>query len=76
MSEWSGVEWMGDTPQTVMTTRAPAVLINFMYLTQGKTQGSTQYMSDMQPNETAPPNIFLTVLNNKRGQMISSRHEP
>ena len=29
---WSGVEWMGewsgvDTPQTVMTTRAPAVLI-------------------------------------------------
>ena len=22
----SGVEWMGDTPQTVMTTRAPAVL--------------------------------------------------
>ena len=28
MSEWSGVEWMDgvDTPQTVMTTRAPAVL--------------------------------------------------
>ena len=25
--EWSGVEWSGvDTPQTVMTTRAPAVL--------------------------------------------------
>ena len=23
---WSGVEWMGDTPQTVMTTRAPALL--------------------------------------------------
>ena len=23
---WSGVEWMGDTPWTVMTTRAPAVL--------------------------------------------------
>ena len=23
-----GVEWMGDTPQTVMTTRAPAVLTN------------------------------------------------
>ena len=26
---WSGVEWSGvDTPQTVMTTRAPAVLKN------------------------------------------------
>ena len=25
--EWSGVEWSGvDTPKTVMTTRAPAVL--------------------------------------------------
>ena len=24
--EWSRVDWMGDTPQTVMTTRAPAVL--------------------------------------------------
>ena len=24
MSDW--MEWMGDTPQTVMTTRAPAVL--------------------------------------------------
>ena len=23
-----GVDWMGDTPQTVMTTRAPAVLKN------------------------------------------------
>ena len=23
-------EWMGDTPQTVMTTRAPAVLKSFM----------------------------------------------
>ena len=27
MCDWmDGVEWMGDTPQTVMTTRAPAVL--------------------------------------------------
>ena len=26
-----GVEWMGDTPQTVMTTRAPRVLMyNFL----------------------------------------------
>ena len=27
MSEWSGWSGVGDTPQTVMTTRAPAVLI-------------------------------------------------
>ena len=28
-----GVEWMGDTPQTVMTTRAPEVLIKRETLT-------------------------------------------
>ena len=31
MCEWSGVEWMGDTPQTVMTTRAPAVLKTILF---------------------------------------------
>ena len=29
--EWSRVDWMGDTPQTVMTTRAPAVLTNALF---------------------------------------------
>ena len=30
-TEWSRVDWMGDTPQTVMTTRAPAVLTNALF---------------------------------------------
>ena len=29
--EWSRVDWMGGTPQTVMTTRAPAVLTNAVH---------------------------------------------
>ena len=29
--EWSRVDCMGDTPQTVMTTRAPAVLTNALF---------------------------------------------
>ena len=29
--EWSRVDWMGDTPQTVMTTRAPAMLTNALF---------------------------------------------
>ena len=44
MCEWSG--WMGDTPKTVMTTRAPAV--------PKKTENFPKYMS-----QTSSLLIFL-----------------
>ena len=42
--DWSGVEWM-DTPQTVTTTRAPAVLKKLLQA-EGKPQWHQQILWD------------------------------